>query len=423
MYRRLVLAVVVLALVAGPVASVPAASVARPGVDPGDASAQNAPLPSSPDVVTPENTSSFVDIPAGDVQSSRLTQTDADVADALAIDASRARTELAIGSFTRRFETADSDAERIAATRSALEAIDVRVADLRGRQRNAIRAYNRDSIDTGAFVQTLAEIHAEAEQLTVALEEIDATVSKRSDLSLPDDVRSALSTRSQTKGELVTLRGPVRDTIQSRLTAGTPVPVYVETGTDSVVLARVSGNSYVRETYLATEHNPIGENVFRQRDGGPLTAAYQRAKSLYPWAYTNSISGGVQTYGDQIYTIVFSHKQGEVTTYIDGNTTSPFREVQTIDLTTVPTKSITVRSTGGLEMQVNGTYQSGPLSITVRDARTGSPVDATVAVGNQTVGQTGPDGHRWTVDPTGQTTVSATTSDGASVVVLLPDSY
>jgi len=198
--------------------------------------------------------------------------------------------------------------------------------------------------------------------------------------------------------------------------------IYAETSGDGYTLAYVTDDYYVRETYLGAERDENATDTFTQADVPRGNAARLRGYELYPWVTNHSLSPAVQGLGRSgIYRFTADFTDGELTAYIDGGTTSVFRESQRHKLSAMPVSNTITATNDSLDMRVNKTYESGPLHVDLSHNETALPENATVRVNGDPVGHTGTDGSLWIVEPRGPDRITATTAENETVSVYLPD--
>ncbi|MFD1586297.1 hypothetical protein ACFR9U_04845 [Halorientalis brevis] len=364
-----------------------------------------------------QNTTDYLALPGQTRANAQFGNGTLDVTGTVAAERSRLQTELNESATLKAFQAADSTTARTAIVERAVNRIENRTETLRTRQQRAITAYNRGDLSTDAFLQRLAVVDTEASQLRQYIDGVLRRTGRTPGYSLPNDLKTRLES---VKVEPTVLQGPIRTSVtQTMAGESDELDVYVETTSDGVVLARLSGGRYVREAFLASEYQQPGPDQFAQSDLPQITAAYERALKLYPWAFNNSItSTSVTGYGStSAYQINVDHSQGVLTSYLDGTTTNVFREVQEKRLSRLAIARNATNRTSDLTITAGLTHESGPMNVTVADTVTGDPVDARITVDGQFVGETGLDGSRWTIRPHGPVTVNATTSTGEHVTL------
>lgn len=353
----------------------------------------------------PENTTTYLAIPPGEVRNDTTERSDLDVAGSLAVDGVATEGRLATIRLDDRLSAADATAMKRAIIADATARIEGQIDRLRRDQAAAIAAYNDGTISARGFVSRLARITTRAAAVRAQVDRVDSAAAAVPGASIDSWARDRAV-------ELGVFTSPVREAIIHALDGETAINVYIETTADGVVLAAIDRGRYVREAYVPA-----------QRDNGSvdgpnsISGARDRVATLYPWAGANSTgvhSGGGPHAGAYRFTLF--HQQGRLTTYLDPDTGTVFREVQVKLLSIVPTTSAVGVANDGLRLQVNRTHPTGPMNVSVRDAATDEPINTTVVVEGRTVGQTGSDGQLWAIAPRGGFNVTA--DDGENAVVL-----
>lgn len=414
--RPVLLAVLVVTLALAPVTQATAA--ASPAADRPVASPPAAPPPDSAGVgvhdgtvdLTQNDTSNYLGLRDQAVEQSALERASLDVAGAVQQDVTELQSEYSSLTLEQRYENATDRRARMAVLQGEVDRLERRVQRLEIRRNRVLDNYNAGETETDRFLRELAAIDAAARGVAVQFER------------LRDTAGFALSAELNTKlrnleGDLLTLRGPVRlQTAQAMAGQRAPVSVYAVTSQTGIVLASKEGSQYYREAYLGQSREETGPNQFVS-DGDPsgVSTANSRATELYPWVYDNIRSGpNVEIIGNtSVYYVQLGHPQGSLDTYLDGRTGSAFREFQVKQLSTLPGRT-TANESNGLRLTVNRTHATGPMELTVADSATAGPVDATVRINGETVGQTGSDGRLWALTPHQGVRIEVT-ADGRTV--------
>lgn len=349
------------------------------------------------------NTTSYLAIPNDRVESDRYGEQSLDVAGTVAADVERLRGEYAAVAFELELANTTDHEARVDRIEAEIAHIETRTDDLEQRQQDAIDAFNAGEITASQLLRELATVDAAARQLEGRTDELRRAVQQ-----LP--TTNGLYTQvDNLPADLVPLYGGVRAEVRRAMEANETVRVHVVTSGDGVVLSTVADGQYVREAYLASERRPDDVDQFNG-----IGDAESRAAQLYPWisARTDFAGGG---YGDtSVYYLSTSHPHGELETHLDGASNAVFREEQVKQLNSLPTQSQTAAN-GNLQLQVNRTHATGPLRVKLTNPNTGMPINASVRVNGQRVGQTGSNGELWTITPHEAVRINATTTDGAAI--------
>jgi hypothetical protein len=332
------------------------------------------------------------------------------------MDSGQYRTALVEAATIEAFESARNSTERTRVLEQAVAAVESQTDAIQDRQRGAVAAYNRGRITTTAFVQRLAVVDAESRRLVQFVETLDTTASRTPGYSMPNSLRTRLQSL---RAEPIVYQGSVRTSVGQSLTGKSDeFSTYVETTDDGVVLAQLAGNRYIRESFITSQFQQPGPDQFSRSDQPAISAAYERARTLYPWTFNNTITNPSATgYGStSVYQISVDHTQGRLVSYIDGTTTNVFREVQVKRLSRIPMDITATSSATNLTVEAGLTHQGGPVRLNVTDPETDDPVDARIRLDGQFVGETGRDGRLWAIQPHGPVTVNAT--DGSRSATL-----
>lgn len=352
------------------------------------------------------NTTEYLALPRGHLTSSAYVTADLDVAGAVAAQTAEYRGEHRIRSVRRAFYATDDSADRQDIVDTELRNVAARVHDLQEQQRDAIRAYSNDAITTDRFLRELARIHAEAAQqsriVSVMLNEFQAA---------PGFSINDRTPFNNVRGELASIQGPVRGQILRAFDGSrSRLPVYVETSAEGVALAQASGDVYRRDTYAGSLRRPDGVDTFRA-SGNPINAASTRARELYPWL--GRVVRSVTALGDTgIYRARLSREHVSSTIYLDGNTSTVFREIQRRTLSGVDLEDPVSATAHGVRLRVNRTHDTGPMLVSIERASNGVPIAGSVTIDGHPVGETGPDGALWVVEPRGAARITASTAAG-----------
>ncbi|MFW6436728.1 MAG: DUF7096 domain-containing protein [Halococcoides sp.] len=333
-------------------------------------------------------------------------------------DADQLRSELAVATLETRLDRADSDSERQAAVEAEVGRLQTRLDRYRADRQRAGEQFAAGERSADSLALSLARADGDASRLRAERAAIQSMVAARNDVSLNNGLESELSSRSQIEGEALVLEGPVRERVRTGAATGDRTPVVLAASDAGVSTSAIESGTYRRDVTRWDRYVPDGANEFKESNGGPVSAAYDLAKSeYYASAYQMAIESGssnpsILTYGGSIYRVTFPFDGGRVRAFIDGNTTAPFRELQRRSVADLDERTVATHEGDGLTVTVNETDAGGPVAIEVTDD---GPVDATVRMDNTTVGQTDAEGRLWVVDPAGETPV--TVRDGGNRTV------
>jgi hypothetical protein len=360
-------------------------------------------------VETEANTTNYLEIPNRDVERDGYANASADVVGAIERDLAAIRSNYTTRSFAHAYDGA-TESETVGGIRTEVERLETRIETLRERQERAIKRYNDQAWTTERFLRELSTVDAVARGIDDRFDHLENAVI----LPLPSNLKTRMQALQM---ELVSLRGPVRSSVGEAISGErAPFGVYTATTDNGVVTAYTDGQLFYREAFLGSNRARSGANLFvSDDDPRGFSAADQRAKELYPWAYAYG-GGGVDTFvNTTIYEVTLDNPHGTLDVYLDGRTTDAFREIQRKGLSLLPTDP-RGNISNGVSLQINRTHGTGPLEVVVTED-TGEPLNATVTVNGYDVGRTGADGRLWTVTPYQQVRIVAETADGRTVTL------
>mgnify|MGYP007091085694 CR=1 FL=1 len=357
-------------------------------------------------VHTPSNTSEYLAPPPDDIDRTDDQRSSLDVAAAVEADARGLEGAYLRETLERRYENADSDAERQAVVETGIGRLAGQVDELRETERTAIQRYSDGEITTRELLRTLGVVTREAGEIDAALEWVETNAEE---IGAESEAERAAAEQVR----LVSMDGPVRSRLVSSLTGGGASRIHVETVSEAIVIATVdrSTNTYLREAY---DPSAKTEDVGDSYDDNP-SPALERFGELYPWTIEGfdsiSVLGPEQV---RLYRFGATHSHGNLETYLDGGSEDVLYERQWIDSDGVPSSNVG-RVDGDLRIIATTTRVGGPLGITVIDRTTDSEVDAEIGLNGDPIGSTGGD-RLWTVAPRGPATINAT-YDGRTVTL------
>ena len=373
----------------------------------------------APLIVSINETSNYLAIPEGAVERTGTSDAGLALGTALAADTYAFQSDHSQIAFEQSFRRVNTDREKTAVIRSVVDRTDRRKGALQRRDRAVIRAHANGSMTAAQFARERARITAEADRLQATIQEITRAARDDDSYSLPISVQARLA---NVAGELEVLQGPVSEHVTLAASGRAPVQqVYVETSSTGYTMAYVTNDSYVRETYLGKQRVDDGTDLFTKSDEPRINVLNTRGHELYPWATKGPFSPSNRALGTSgIYRFSVEFTDGELTSYIDGNTTNVFRESQRHKLSEMPTTNTITNVNGSLRLRVNKTYETGPLHVELMRNGTGVPINGSVSVDGAHAGNTGDDGGLWLVEPSGPDRITATTGDNETVGVYLP---
>lgn len=400
MFRRSVLlAVLGCLLVSGTVAPLVGPTAAQTDTDRSE----------NPLIISIDNTTNQLSIPEGDVRRAEHAQPELDVGTTVEAGSVRLHSRHDGTSFDQRFQRAGSDEARQRLLDSEISEIERLETDLVARLDRTIRQYADGRLAAQRVFATLRLIEVESTTL----------VSRLDGLNTAPDTISQFTTNQPTsrirttEGELRALTGAA----SRRLGMSDSQTFYLEASGSGYTLAVIDGDEYIRETRLGDERAPSRPDQFledAEDNGDRFSAADDRASELYTWLYSRQRPSFTYYGTSGIYELTATYPSGELTAYLDAGTTNVFYEEQIRELSAVRTTEPRTATNGPIEVTIHRSVRTNPMLVSVTRNNTG--IDADVTIDGYHVGTTGPDGLRWTIEPTGNYTMNVT-ADGRTVTV------
>jgi hypothetical protein len=371
-------------------------------------------------VRTDRNTTAYLALVA-ELETRRFGTATFDVGGAIAADGGSTRSTYETTWLRSSFAAAgDNRTRRQRVVERSADRIEARIDALERRERRALERYNSGEISARTYLRELAAIDRAAGSLR---ESVSLLHTYSAAVGQPVSERRIAAQ----KVRLLPLEGPVRDRVHAAIRGDEPpTRVYIETSSQGIVLATIDRGAftqqYLREAYVPSARNSGGIDRFERSDNR-LRTARDRAAELYPWAFENrgptstgSFGGEPFLYSAGVYSVRVGHPHGtsrtyDLITFLDGGTRGVFREVQYKDLSAIPTVAAGSNTSSGVTLQVNRTRTGGPMLVTVTNATTGAPVEATVLANGERVGVTDIGGERWLVAPGPTATITAVSGE------------
>lgn len=308
------------------------------------------------------------------------------------------------------FQRAEDEQARRELLLQAATDVEIAIASLRATQREARGNYVNGTITSQEYARDRATMAIRAKQLRADLEAIRELAGRVPQFSM----RSRLEAL---RVALTGADGPVTDRVRAAIVGESPaIETYLAVTPDGRVLAVVSDDGYVREAYRSDVWTPDTTS------GMGFGLAEQRMSELYPLAFNSTERNqgtSMVEYGAGVLQISMDIREGEIVTYLDGDTQNVFLEVRRFDLTSIKPGPSVSTAENGTRLIVNRSYDGGPLRIETVDNATGQPADLPVLVDGLRY-RTGEDGVVWTLDPAGQTRVVALDEAGNASVTAVP---
>lgn len=310
--------------------------------------------------------------------------------------------------------------EREAMLERAYLRLDERIDGLEEREREAVQAHADGELTDRELTQTLLRNHNEATALSESIEELDDRAIRIPGYSFPpEEIRDGQTPSEQLRADNTMLdfhRTSLRTSLDSVSRApGSERELLIETSADGYRLSAIEGETYHVETVRFDNRDQEGSGNFGEWGH---VESLEHANRLYPWA-ADSIGGGFPVSDDlstarNFYWIEYRHGQGTLEVFLDGGTGGVHREIQELSIPSMPELDGPSWTDDDLELTLNRTPSNGPAAVTVTDATTDEPVEATITVNGTVVGETDPeDGTLWIVQPTDEYEIAAETATGS----------
>lgn len=287
------------------------------------------------------------------------------------------------------------------------------ITTLEQEQRQLYRSYSDGELDTPTLFREIVSLGVTADQYRTLAMTAEDSVAETGELN---------TRYTNLDSEIPMLPSPFVTHIGTELRTEGGTPMYVQAGNESLVLAAVQGNTYLREAVLFSERDRNMTDQFGTGDRSGAEDAFNRAGQLYPWTMDNRDKGQSRVLGNtSVYQVQFGHTHGELETYLDGGTTNPFYEVQEKNPLAVPVE-FTQTLSDGLRLDIEMTNPTGPMRVEVIDTRDEEFERLTVSIDGNTVATKSDGGSIATVQPRGPFEISAETDTGREVSLFLTPS-
>ncbi|QSG09978.1 DUF7094 domain-containing protein [Halapricum desulfuricans] len=359
-------------------------------------------------------TSNYGHVSDENLERAVLLQSGVDVTAATQIDNNRIGARLVTASFNSEYEDSHTASERTAAVRTAIQRLEKRSEQVNERQVAALKKYNRGDITPRQYVAVLARGDAAVRAIDSAATNIEDVGDSTFEYEIQPDLAERID---RLDAEASPISGPIRrDQFRAAIVGFDPSSsIYLETSNEIAVFAMIDDDRYIRSAFDST-----GVDVDTQPQL-QMTDAIDHITRYYPWTLNTSNRDQAATFNTLWAGNVFSarvpHTQGELHTYVDASTGEVFKEYQIKHLSDLPVAQTYTNRTEKYVLTVNTTHDTGPLEVSLVRRTTGESATASIMIDGTTVGSTGSDGHLWTVDTRGPTTVRVTAADGATFTV------
>ena len=294
--------------------------------------------------------------------------------------------------------------------RNTAQRLEVASATLEQERYQLFQDYSNGTVDTSTLFRELVRLDVTAEQYR----QLADTAREEGDVS------GALGVRyTNAEGTPALLPSRMKSYLESGLVSGDQSPVYVQGANESLVIATVSSDTYLREALLFDQYDPGAPEQFGTGERSEPADAFHRAELLYPWTIANTFEPDIRGFGNSsVYRLTAEHSHGSLLSYLDGATTNPFYEIHEKNSLLVPTESYQEIG-NGMRLDVDVTAPTGPMEIDVRQTLDGEAEEIHIYVDDNYLGTLDGSGELWTVQPRGVFEVTAETDDGDSVSVTI----
>lgn len=364
--------------------------------------------PSDSVVIDVDNSSNYLSPRDDNVSQQEYEAASLDVAGAVQGDALRLQGEHRTRSLQQRVETSDN------ITAVATEAVRMLESDVRRleqQKKQLYRDYSAGEIDSGTLFREVVRLGVTADQYR----KLTNTVQNRISSSRP------VTTRYKSlRGELALMPSPLASHLEAGLTTGGQTPVYVQGGNESLILATVEGDTYLRQAVVLSERDRNAPRQFGEGGQSEADDAFARAESLYPWTVSESAQPEIRGFGNSsVYRLRAEHSHGQLQTYIDGGTTNPFFELHEKNPFSVPVTDFTQTTNEGLRLDIQLTNPTGPMRIEVIETGDLDANNITISIGDDQIANLSSGNDFYTIQPMGTFEVTAKTDTGEEVSILV----
>jgi len=342
---------------------------------------------------------SVLDVPAGAVDRSGVDGHYVDLGPSVGLSANATTERLRTLGMVERIQRAETTELRRERLRTALQTLESSVDELDERQTAAVEGYGQGALTARELLVALVRISIVAEELNDRRTRLEGLAADTRGFDIDRGRLASIGNR------LSAFDGPVRAHARSVLDGDAdPHRFYVATGSESVVVSAVVGDTYLREAYRGDLRNGAGDTI-------ELEVALDIVADSYPVIW-NTTREQTQVFGGgETYPVRIGHSRGDLTAFVDSDAQIVYAEHQRHPLEAVVTDRRLQAAGENVQLVVNHTYPGGPVQVQARDPSTGDPVDATVRIKAgptppERIGTTGVDGTLWTVSPNRQYTVT-----------------
>ncbi len=359
-------------------------------------------------IIDVENSSNYLSPEQQNVTQESHESISLDVASAVQSDSIRLQGEYRRLELEEKLEADDGETNTEVETARIIEQD---VEELEQEKQQLLRSYSGGNVESQTLLREVVRLGVTADQYNTLIDTVRETGSPSQSVSLR---------YSNLEGESMLLPSPVMWHLESELATGSQTPTYVQAGNESLVLATVVGDTYIREAVMYSERQRGIPQQFGADNRSEADDAFARAEQLYPWTLSDAFQPELRGFGNSsVYRVQASHSHGEMETYLDGGTTNPFYEIHEKNPFSVPVTEFTQKSENGLRLDVQLTDPTGPMRIEVIETGDLEFDNITVSVDDKPVAELSSSDQFYTVQPRGTFEISAETDTGENVSILV----
>ncbi|MFC7072231.1 hypothetical protein ACFQJ7_05005 [Halovenus rubra] len=363
---------------------------------------------SNTSIIAVENSSNYLSPPVENVTQQTYKTATLDVSGAVQGDALRLQGAQEVRRLGNKLATTD-DAEGDAM--EILQRLKQNARTLEQQKRQLYREYGTGEMKTEQLFREIVRLGVTADQYVRLAETV------KSGTPALDRVSSQYSSLM---GEFALLPSPIVSHLESGFTTGGQTPLYVQGGNESLVLATVQGDTFLRQATLPEQRKYEIPLQFGDGERSEADDAFARAQALYPWAVSDAAQSEVRGFGDTaVYRLQASHTHGELQTYVDGGTTNPFYELQEKNPFSVPVTDFTQTTENGLRLDVQLTNPTGPMRVEIIETADLDAQNITLSIDDEELTTLSSGEDFYTIQPLGPFEITAQTDAGDQVSVLV----
>jgi hypothetical protein len=359
-----------------------------------------------PVIVESANTSNYLSPSVANISTETYSQPTLDVGSAVQSDSLRLQGEHKEREIRELFTGDASDVTEEA----VVEELEADLRALEAQYKTLFQQHSNGDVEPSTLFREFVRLGVTGEQYQQVTETAESVSTPTSSV----DLRFR-----NLRAEIGMYSSPVVSHLDSELRTGESEPMYIQGGDDSLVLGTVVGDTYLREAIMFSQRDRNATEQFGSETRSNVQDAFDRARMLYPWALEAGTQSEIQGFGDSsVYRIEASHAHGELRSYLDGGTTSPFVEIQEKNPFAVSASDFTQQTGNGVRLSVESTDPTGPMRIDVVETEE-TTGNITISIDGAPLETIGESQTIWTVQPRGSFEVTAETEAGETVTVVV----